>query len=278
MKEFVINSRDNQLARHARAVRDGRVAGEIFIEGFRLSMEAARATLAIEHLLCTEKFAQDERGSQLFALLGKARQRVSLVSEHVFASLSDTKTPQGIIILAARPHTGRAALEERMDAEPPLLIVMHRLNNPSNAGAILRTAEAAGATGGATTRSTTDLFSPKALRGAMGSSFRLPLWLNAGFEEILNWCRRHSIRTVGADVRATHTHTELDWTKPSALIVGAESMGLQSEEAEALDVSVRIPMRAAVESLNVSVASAVMLYEAARQRTSSGRRVEMETN
>ena len=270
MKETVITSRDNQLARHARVVREGRVEGQIFIEGLRLAEEAARASLAIDNVLCTETFAHDERGAKLFPLLGKARERLSLVSESVFSTLSDTKTPQGIVIIAARPHTGRAALDQKM-TDAPLLVVMHRLNNPSNAGAILRTAEAAGATGAITTEGTTDIFSPKALRGAMGSSFRLPLWTSANFEEILSWCSRHGIRTIGSDLRATRSHTEIDWTKASALFVGAESTGLRKGEAGALDERIRIPMRPPVESLNVAVASAVMLYEAARQRTAGSK-------
>lgn len=270
MRESVITSRDNQLARRARAVREGRVQGQIFIEGLRLAEEAARAALVIEQVLCTENFAGDERGARLFALLGKARARITLVSEGVFSSLSDTKSPQGIIILAARPHTRRAALE-RNTAETPLLVIMHELNNPSNAGAVLRTAEAAGATGAVATEGTTDLFSPRALRGAMGSSFRLPLWTGVSFEEILSWCGRRGIQTVSSDLRATRTHTEVDWTRASALIVGSESTGLKAAEAAATDERVRIPMRAPVESLNVAVASSILLYEAARQRDAAAR-------
>lgn len=264
MNETIITSRDNQLARRARAVREGRVEGQIFIEGLRLAFEAARAALAIDHVICTEQFAQDERGKQIFPLLGKARGRVALMSQSVFSSLSDTKSPQGIIILAARPHAGRAALEQQTT---PLLVVMHELNNPSNAGAILRTAEAAGATGAATTAGTTDIFSPKALRGAMGSSFRLPLWTGVAFEEIVGWCKRRGIQTLAADLRATRLHTQADWTKATALFVGAEAHGLLHAEAAKLDERVRIPMRAPVESLNVAVATSVMLYEAERQRT-----------
>jgi TrmH family RNA methyltransferase len=266
MKDAIITSRDNQLVRRARAVREGRVQGQIFIEGLRLSEEAASAALDIDKVICTEAFALDARGASLLQLLGKARERLALVSESVFSSLSDTKTPQGVIILAARPHTGRAALEPKATATP-LVVVMHQLNNPANAGAILRTAEAAGATGAITTAGTADIFSPKALRGAMGASFRLPLWTNAGFEEILGWCRQRSVRAIGSDLRATQAHTAIDWTKASALIVGAEASGLKSAEAAALDERVRIPMRPPVESLNVAVASAVVLYEAARQRS-----------
>jgi TrmH family RNA methyltransferase len=270
-QDTIITSRDNQLVRRARAVREGRVQGQIFIEGLRLSTEAARAALDIDRVICTQAFARDERGASLFQLLGKARERLALVSESVFSSLSDTKTPQGVIILAARPHTGRAALEQRDTITTPLLVVMHQLNNPANAGAILRTAEAAGATGAVTTAGTADIFSPKALRGAMGSSFRLPLWTGASFDEVLGWCRQRAVRTVGSDLRATQTHTALDWTKPSALVVGAEADGLRRAEAAALDEQVRIPMRPPVESLNVAVASAVVLYEAARQRGNAER-------
>jgi TrmH family RNA methyltransferase len=265
MTETIITSRDNGLARRARGVREGRVQGQIFIEGMRLATEAARAALDIEHVICTERFARDERGAQLFPLLGKARGRISLVSEGVFSSLSDTKSPQGIILLAARPHTGRAALEQQTN-RPPLLVVMHLLNNPSNAGAILRAAEAAGATGAATTAGTTDIFSPRALRGAMGSSFRLPLWTGAGFDEIMDWCKRRGIRAVASDLRATRAHTGIDWTAASALIVGSEATGLERTAAAKVDERIRIPMRAPVESLNVAVASSVVLYEAARQR------------
>lgn len=270
MTEIVITSRDNALARRARAIREGRIEGQIFIEGWRLSLEAARAALPIDKVICTERFAHDERGQTLFPLLGKARDRLALVSEGVFSSLSDTKSPQGVIMLASRPHTGRAALEQK-SAEPPLVVIMHQLNNPSNTGAILRTAEAAGTTGAATTAETTDLFSPKALRGAMGSSFRLPLWVGASFEELLNWCKRHGIRSVGSDLRATRTYTEIDWLRPSALIIGTESTGLSEAEAAMLDERVRIPMRAPVESLNAAVASSVILYEAARQRAGGSR-------
>jgi TrmH family RNA methyltransferase len=143
---------------------------------------------------------------------------------------------------------------------------MHRINNPSNAGAVLRTAEAAGACGAILTEGTTDIFSPKALRGAMGSSFRLPLWTNAPFQEALAWCKEQGINTICADLRAGRAHTEIDWTQPSALVVGAESTGLTTEEMGDTVEAVRIPMHAPVESLNVAVAAAIALYEAARQR------------
>ncbi|HEX8141717.1 MAG TPA: RNA methyltransferase [Pyrinomonadaceae bacterium] len=266
MTETLITSRDNPLARRARAVRDRKLEGLILIEGVRLCEEAIGTSLLIEDVLCTERLATDERGARLLEALGNAAKRVSFITEQVFASISDTRTPQGIACLALRPETGPERLASN-EERPPLIIVMHRINNPANAGAILRTAEAAGATGAVTTAGSTDLFSPKALRGAMGSSFRLPLWTGAEFSEVLEWCRAREIRTVCADVRSERAHTEIDWTVPRALIVGAEASGLDAGEVSAADEALRIPMRPPVDSLNVSVASAVILYEAARQRS-----------
>jgi TrmH family RNA methyltransferase len=265
MNEQIINSRDNALVKRARAVRDGRVRESIFIEGVRLCEEASGASLIVQDVICTERIASDERGARLLSSWKEAGNAVHIVSEFVFASISDTKTPQGIVALAQRPDSDKGALLEKV-GKTPLLVILHRINNPLNAGAILRTAEAAGALGAILTEGTPDIFSPKGLRGAMGSSFRLPLWTNASFQEALAWCKEHGIKTVCADVRADRAHTEIDWTGASALIVGAESSGLTTEEMSQTDEALSIPMRSPVESLNVAVAAAIVLYEAARQR------------
>lgn len=267
MSEQVIKSRDNERVRRARGVREGKADGEIFIEGVRLCEEAARASLVVKDVLHTEELSRDERGARLLSNLKKNGARAAVVSEKVFASLSDTKTPQGIVVIAARPRSDASVLEQAL-TEDSLLVILHRLNNPANAGAIVRTAEAAGACGIIATAGTTDIFSPKALRGAMGSSFRLPVWTGAQFSEALKWCAARGIRTLGADIRAARSHTEFDWTIARALIVGAEASGLSDDEIAEADEALKIPMRPPVESLNVAVAAAIILYEAARQRAS----------
>jgi RNA methyltransferase, TrmH family len=269
MSEQIITSRDNALVKRARAVRDGRASELIFVEGVRLCEEALGASLAVQDVICTERIASDERGTRLLDAFNEAGKSITTVSEFVFASISDTKTPQGIVALVQRPETNKGALLEK-DGEVPLLVILHRINNPSNAGAILRTAEAAGARGAILTQGTTDIFSPKALRGAMGSSFRLPLWTNTSLKEALAWCQEHGVKTICADMRAERAHTEIDWTRATALIVGAESTGLTPQELSLADEALRIPMRSPVESLNVAVAAAIVLYEAARQRTGAG--------
>jgi TrmH family RNA methyltransferase len=264
------------LARLARAVRDGRVKDSIFIEGLRLCEEAASAGVEIEALIYTERIALDERASKLIQRVKPLAQRTAVVSQQVFGSISDTRTPQGIAFLATRPDTSEHALtlnRAQIDgaapsevATSPLFIVLHGINNPTNLGAILRTGEAAGASGALITEGTADPFSPKALRGAMGSSFRIPLWTGMSFSEALAWCTRNGIRTVAADARSTCSYVDLDWSGPCALVLGPEASGLTTGEKAAVDSTVMIPMRETVESLNVAVAGAVLLYEAARQR------------
>lgn len=264
MRRETITSRRNPIVQKARTVREGRERELIFVEGVRLCEEAISAGLVIDAVLCVEHLAQEARGAHLLSALEAGSGRVHFASAEVLEFVSDTKTPQGIVALTRRPPAGRDVIEK--GDEMPLVVLLHRVNNPSNAGAMLRVAEAAGATGVITTQGSTDLFSAKALRGAMGSAFRLPLWTGAGFAEALQWCAGRGIRSVSTHLAASATHTELDWTTPRAIILGPEGAGLTPEEAEAADDRIRIPMRPAVESLNVAVALAVVLYEAARQR------------
>jgi TrmH family RNA methyltransferase len=264
----MITSRQNPLIQHARAVSKGTAREHLFIEGLRLCEEAARSNLPCEEILHTEKFAGDPRGARLLAELAQFSPHLSIVSEGVFANLSDTKTPQGIVVLARRFETNRTAFEKALRPNP-LIVILHRINNPANAGAMLRVAEAAGATGVVATTGTTDILSPRALRGSMGSSFRLPLWTNADFAEIVSWCSERGIRTVSADLEARQAHTDLDWVNSYAVIMGEEAGGLKAEEIRVADERIRIPMQPPVESLNVAVALAVILYEAARQRAAA---------
>lgn len=260
-----ITSRDNSLLRQARAVRDGKIDELIYVEGLRLSEEAQRSNLTIEAVIVSEELLRKERAASSIAELSRVSKRTASVSEKLLESISFTKTPQGIVVLAERPESSEARLASGLEVDP-LLVVLHQINNPVNVGAILRTAEAAGATGVITTQNTSDPFSPKALRGAMGSAFRLPIWSGPTFERVVEWCRERGIVTACADAEATTNYTDLDWTKASALLLGPESTGFTAEELMNADLSVKIPMRGLAESLNVSVAAGILLFEAARQR------------
>lgn len=260
-----ITSRDNSLLRQARAVRDGKVEELIFVEGLRLCVEALRSKLELEAVIASEELIRKPHASEAFAELSRTAQRVATVSEKLLESISYTRTPQGIVVLARRPEASRERLEA-CTASNALLVVLHQINNPVNVGAILRTAEAAGVTGIITTKNTSDPFSPKSLRGAMGSAFRLPVWRDAVFGDAISWCRERQIALIGTAADSSTQHTDWDWTRKSALVLGPESTGLTAHELNDMDETVSIPMQGEVESLNVSVAAGIILYEAARQR------------
>ena len=227
--------------------------------------KALTSRLNIEAVVYSEEIARKERAARLIEALEKLNAKSASVSEKLLESISYTKTPQGIIVLASRPANDEASFEAKQSASP-LMVVMHGINNPVNVGAILRTAEAAGATGVIATENTANPFSPKALRGAMGSAFRFPIWTDADYGKVIAWCVERGIQTICADAEGSKTYTEIDWTGARALIVGPESTGLSSEEMAITNEAVRIPMQGSVESLNVAVATGIILYEANRQR------------
>jgi TrmH family RNA methyltransferase len=260
-----ITSRDNSLLRQARQVRDGKVDELVFIEGLRQAEEVLRSELEIEAVVFSQELARKERAAGVIDQLTRKSLRVGSVSEKLLESISYTKTPQGIVVLARRPASGGERLSRDIDSTS-LLVILHQLNNPVNVGAIIRTAEAAGATGVIATKHTSDPFSPKSLRGAMGSAFRLPIWSDADYVEVVEWCRTRNITTVCSTLVSEFSHTAINWAKAIALILGPESTGLSEGEIAIASQTVRVPMSGEVESLNVSVAAGILLFEAARQR------------
>jgi TrmH family RNA methyltransferase len=269
MKPEIISSRDNTLLRQVRAVRDGRVDDAIFVEGMRLCEEALTSGMRIQAVVFSDEIARKEKAAALIEKLAAASDRLVCVSENLLQYVSYSKTSQGILLLASRPDTSETQLAHKQ-VETSLIVIMHRITNPVNVGAILRTSEATGVTGAIATENATDPFSPKALRGAMGAAFRLPVWYRPSYPQALDWCAQRRIKTVCADLHAKKDYTEFDWTGPCALILGPETAGLSAAEIAAADDAIRIPMREPVESLNVSVATGVLLYEAARQRRRLG--------
>ncbi len=262
---MTITGRNNSVLRQAREVRDGKHRDLIFIEGIRLCEEAVNSDLSIKSVIYSPDVLKNERAASLIETLRDRNELVTETTTELLTTISDTKTPQGLIILAPRPSSKREEVAAH-NRSRRFLVIIHGLNNPVNVGAILRSAEAAGVTGVVVTFNTADPFSPKALRGAMGSAFRLPIWTNVEYQEVLAWCAAEDIKTICAMPDAELSYTEMDWRMPAALIVGPEATGLAPEEVALANQAVRIPMLGEVESLNVAAAAAIVLFEAARQR------------
>lgn len=256
---MVITSPANERLKHARRVREGREPDLIFVEGERLVEECLQASLTLH--TCFHLSEPNERAASLLDQISCPRLAVSAA---VMTTLGDTITPQGLIVLAERPQKTLAEVIAPASLPASFLVALDAVQDPGNAGTILRTAEAAGATGVIALKGTTDLFAPKVLRSAMGSAFRLPLVTDVIGSELL--AQSASLHTVAATMEAELDYDEYDWRQPVLLLLGNEGNGVTPALLDRVRARVRIPLHPPVESLNVAAAAAVILFEAARQR------------
>lgn len=263
MKEIEkITSRDNRRIVNARKVRDGKATDQIFIEGKRLVAEALQSRLLIDECFVVEGF----RDRELLDGVANRTKEIVEVSEKIFRTIADTDHPQGIILIAQRPKTSVEMIAARLQTVGlPLILFLHEINNPSNLGAILRTAEAADAAGIIVSENSADIFSPKAIRSAMGASFRIAIWENANFDAVLKWVKGVNLAVTAADASASESYLGTDWKIPRLVIFGSEAHGLGERELSRVDHRVRIPLDNSVESLNLAVSAGIILFEARRQ-------------
>ncbi len=248
----IITSRDNAKLKLARAVRDGREIDLIFVEGARLVEEAIRSGSEIVHSFISAGIDPARRIPGLRDFL--------LVETKIFSTIADTKNSQGVIALVRRPVF---SLEQ---IPAGVVVLLHLVNNPSNLGAVARTAEAAGAAGLITTKGSADAFSPKALRASMGSAFRLPIVEGTSFDGAIDWAKARGLVSTAADISGSVTYSNVDWNVPRLVVFGSEAHGLSERELQSIDEKILIPMENEVESLNLAVSSGIILFEAKRQR------------
>jgi TrmH family RNA methyltransferase len=267
MNEEIITSRENQRLKEVRRIREGKLRELLFVEGVRLCEEVLRSPAELLDCYYTKDLAGTKRGTELLHAVEIRRARLFQVSGKAFDSIADTKSPQGIVVVCRRPSTSFASMIESIGKTPsiPVVIFLDRINNPSNLGAIARTAEAAGAVGLITSPGSTDIFSPKSLRASMGALLRLNVLENVPLPEAANWATSNNLITCAADGRALHTYTSVDWTIPRLLLFGSEAHGIDERYNSLVKEGIRIPMKNNVESLNVAVSSGILLFEAVRQ-------------
>ena len=258
-----ITSRQNPLVKQFQSVRDDRSSDFIFLEGRRLIQEALTSGFTIETLVVSQRFPDTDF---LDSSIDHIKQCFE-VSPQVFEVLTDVDTPQGIIALVRRPAF---QWEDLIKKSPAPCLILDGLQDPGNAASIVRTAEAAGAAGVVTTTGTARLFSPKALRGAMGSTLRLPVLEHRSLEEMTAELKKGGYSLLGTTVLKASpealAYTAIDWRKPWAVVLGQEGQGLSSGWKSHFEKVIHIPMGLPVESLNVAASAAVLLYEALRQR------------
>src|SRR5699024_1365675 len=212
----------------------------------------------VEKVYVSETMEKDE---ELMARV--QRFPMETVSDTVFRQMCDTQTPQGILTVLRSPSYD---MEDLLRKKNPLLMILEDLQDPGNAGTILRTGEGAGVSGIFLTRTCVDITNPKVIRGTMGSIYRVPFFYVEDVPSLKEMLKGRGIRFFAAHLQGRNQYYEESYQGGSAFLIGNEGKGLTKEAAEAADCLIRIPMEGQVESLNAAMAAGILMYEAARQR------------
>lgn len=247
----------------------------------------------IECLYVSESY--EKKCGEQTAAYKKAGVRTETLSDEVFARVSDTKTPQGVLAAvhmpeysfadilgvkkaAAHTHVQRAFMQDPFEghfaardgaagrARLPLVLVLDNLQDPGNMGTVFRSAEAAGASGILMSKDCVDVYNPKVIRSTMGAIFRLPFYRAEDLPGAVMELKDGGLRVYAAHLEGRRTYDGEDYRRGCAFLIGNEGNGLRQEVAECADCRIRIPMEGCTESLNAAVAASILLFEAARQR------------
>ena len=228
-------------------------------EGLRLVEEALASGVAMRGVITADSFRDGGRGARLLKDLASHAVPIEEVSDRTFATLADTDTPQGILAVVEPPHWPLASIEPSAGAP---VLVLDGVQDPGNVGTLIRTAFALGAAGVVLLKGTADPAHPKVMRAAMGATFRLPT-APADEDEFRAWTLRTKT-TVWAAMMDGTALERLERPERLALVVGNEGAGVRPAVAELARTQVAIPLARGAESLNVSVAAGIILYEIQR--------------
>lgn len=243
--------------------------GLYVIEGIRIVEAALEANAPVELLVYAPELLVSERAQAL--LQEHATLEQMAVTPEVFGSLSDREAPQGIAAVVRTSQTALTDLEPRNDL---LIVVAWQLQTPGNLGAIIRTADAAGADAVVVVEPSVDLYDPLTVRATMGSLYAMPIVTVSDEEALGTWFQ--SVRAAGIPLRVMGTSAhgtalvwQVDCRGPLAILIGSEKDGLSEYARSTADTLARLPMSGSASSLNVSAATAAVLFEAVRQRTTA---------
>ncbi|MDR1997731.1 MAG: RNA methyltransferase [Candidatus Margulisbacteria bacterium] len=256
---MLITSTANPLVKEFLDLHDkkGRqAAGSFLLEGRRELELAVKHGVRITRVLYT--------GGHFAGLSARFSPQTELieVSPHILEKVSYRGGTEGFVAAARIPER---RLADWRPPEEPFIVVLDQLEKPGNIGAVLRTAAAAGTAAVLVCGGSGDLYNPNLIRASLGALFILPVFALDSLEAV-EWLRRHKIKIVTASPYARQPHWQYAWPGAQAVVLGSEKDGVSGLWSEQAAASVLIPMSGGVDSLNVSVSAAVLIYEAARQR------------
>ncbi len=265
----VITSLDNEKVKEVVHLRDRHHRDKLslfLIEGYRELFYAIEAKMPLTRLfICPELFL-GENEPALIANAKKLGAEVIETTPKVFAKMSYRDRPDGLLGVAKQIRRGISDLDTILKgAKAPLLVVAEAIEKPGNLGTILRSSDAANVTCLIVANRCTDIFNPNVVRASCGTLFTVPV-VEATSDEVIRWLQEHLIKILAAMPQAETLYTNVDMKQPVAIALGTEQLGLSDAFKQKADIQVRIPMLGKADSLNVAMATTLILYEAVRQR------------
>lgn len=261
----MLTSLQNPLVKQLRKLhraKDRHEQSLFLLEGTHLIEEACATNYPIATLCHTASWQNAH--PTLWEQASQQAERTELVSDAVLEAIATTVNPDGVVAAASRTVS-----KQRINQAIQLGIALETLQDPGNLGAVIRTAAAAGADGLWLSQDSVDLDHPKVLRASAGQWFRLPMVVSQSLPSELQQLQQQGIQVIATLPTAQLTYWQIDFSQPTVIVLGNEAAGLSPPLAQLADMAVRIPLAPGVESLNVAVAAALILYEAERQRQSS---------
>lgn len=263
-----ITSLQNPKIKHAIQLterKERNVSGLFLIEGYRELLRACHGNVRIQTLFICPSLFLGSNEKVLIEDIRTTNVEIILCSEKVFYKLSYRDRPDGLIAIA---HQMRKTLSDVTIQQNPFLIIAEAIEKPGNLGTILRSADAAGADAVIVCDPCTDIYNPNVVRASVGTLFTLPV-VEERSAAILHYLKQNQIQIVAATPSAQKEFTEANLTGPIAIAVGTEQLGLSALWMQSADIQVRIPMHGVADSLNVSAATTLLLYEVVRQRNNA---------
>lgn len=255
----MITGKDNELikdtAKLMSSAKYRRESGRFAAEGVRLCMDGALSGAVIQWFLYTE--SAQKKYAEEFMLLQQKAQRSSAVSEALFKKIADTTAPQGFLCIFAMPDAAHRLGSIRPQGR---YAALENIQDPSNLGTILRTAEALGTDGVILSADCCDVYAPKVVRGSMGAVFRVPMMFPEDFTAWIRSLREEHIITYASTPHEADNIRDIDFSQGGVMLIGNEGNGLRPETIAACYRSVRIEMKGRAESLNAASAAAILLY------------------
>jgi len=257
----VLTSLQNPLVKQIRKLHSSkeRHKQELFLlEGTHLLEEACITNYPLVSVCCTAQWEANHE--KLWQLIVEKCDRALIVSEDVMKTLATTVQPDGVVATAKRGYHGVSL------PFTGLQIALETVQDPGNLGTIIRTAAAAGASGLWLSKNSVDLDNPKVLRASAGQWFRLPMLLSEDLQATVMEAKQAGMQIIATLPAANLTYWQVDWQKPSLILLGNEGAGLSTDLSQMADFHTKIPLQPGVESLNVAITAALIMYEAQRQK------------